>query len=139
MGVVPTRVAQHCDGRRGCQRGCVCGVLAGFGISLTGGLFVARTVGNWTLIYDQGFEAIVENNETGLPIRVRAAQLRADGRVCLRRARGVQYFAFFAYTQNGDNVTSFCDRTSTGWYHDSPIAPGAVPQRWGCYQVGDGD
>jgi cathepsin C len=47
--------------------------------------------GTWTLIYDQGFEAIVGGNK---------------------------YFAFFNYTQTDNQVVSHCDRTFTGWFHE---------------------
>ncbi|KAG8227420.1 hypothetical protein J437_LFUL000429 [Ladona fulva] len=47
--------------------------------------------GTWTLIYDQGFEVIVN---------------------------GRSYFTFFSYEVNGDTVITHCDRTSVGWSHD---------------------
>ncbi|XP_054160423.1 dipeptidyl peptidase 1-like [Oppia nitens] len=47
--------------------------------------------GTWTLIYNQGFEVIVNNRK---------------------------YFAFSDYKQEGSRVTSICDRTKPGWSHD---------------------
>ncbi|XP_046390646.1 dipeptidyl peptidase 1-like [Ischnura elegans] len=48
-------------------------------------------VGTWTLIYDEGFEVIVN---------------------------GRKYFAFFAYEESGGNTVSHCEKTSVGWSHD---------------------
>lgn len=66
------------------------------------------------MIYDQGFE-----------IRLRPQQGRPETR----------YFAFFDYATNGSKVISYCFRTSNGWFHDAPTAPGVLPVHWGCYKA----
>jgi cathepsin C len=66
-------------------------------------------IGNWTLVYDQGFEINLFGGSSP-----------------------VELYAFFDYTQEGSTVTSFCNRTSPGWFHDPPASPGAIPLHWGC-------
>ncbi|CAG2110494.1 unnamed protein product, partial [Medioppia subpectinata] len=50
-----------------------------------------NTIGTWTLIYNQGFEVIVNDRK---------------------------YFAFSDYKVEGDKVTSICGKTKPGWSHD---------------------
>jgi cathepsin C len=61
-------------------------------------------LGRWTLIYDQGFELNFGGNK---------------------------YFAYFNYTKSGSQITSNCDRTFTGWYHDSKVNS----NNWGCFRA----
>lgn len=63
-----------------------------------------KNVGHWTLIYDQGMELVFE---------------------------GRKFFAFFRYTKNGDEVTSHCDQTFTGWYHTAVTKS----DNWGCFKA----
>lgn len=68
-----------------------------------------KKIGHWTLIYDQGFEA--------------QFQLPGD-----KKAR--KFFAFFNYTEDDSGVvTSHCDQTFVGWFHDT----GVRPSNWGCF------
>jgi cathepsin C len=63
-----------------------------------------QTPGNWTMIYDEGFEVKVD---------------------------GLSFFAFSNFDLKYDNDvkinTSHCDKTQLGWYHN------ADRTQWGCY------
>eukprot|EP00761_Pharyngomonas_kirbyi_P013677 gb/GECH01013706.1/.p1 GENE.gb/GECH01013706.1/~~gb/GECH01013706.1/.p1 ORF type:complete len:500 (+),score=98.39 gb/GECH01013706.1/:1-1500(+) len=59
--------------------------------------------GLWTMIYDEGFEVFMN---------------------------GQSYFAFFKYEVNGSNSTSYCQKTSYGYFHEGGIYN---PSNWGCF------
>lgn len=52
---------------------------------------IVGNVGTWTVIYNQGFEVIINYRK---------------------------YFAFSLYKQKGSEVTSYCNATLPGWSHD---------------------
>jgi cathepsin C len=63
--------------------------------------------GFWTLIYDQGIEITLGNKKM---------------------------FWFFNYTQQGEQVTSYCGQSLArqAWFHDVPVV-GQPPSNWGCF------
>eukprot|EP01098_Paradermamoeba_levis_P013230 TRINITY_DN598_c0_g2_i1.p1 TRINITY_DN598_c0_g2~~TRINITY_DN598_c0_g2_i1.p1 ORF type:complete len:536 (+),score=164.71 TRINITY_DN598_c0_g2_i1:101-1708(+) len=61
-------------------------------------------VGTWTLTYDQSFELVFDY---------------------------VRYLAFFNFTQNGKNVTSYCNQTFTGWFNRIELSA----PRFGCLRA----
>jgi cathepsin C len=65
-------------------------------------------VGTWTMVYDQGVEVVINERK---------------------------FFHFFDFIQEGDNVTTFCNRNlkSFAWYHDAKATPGSSPKNWGCF------
>ena len=72
-------------------------------------------VGNWTMVYDQGFEVTLPDSQDTSTLRT--------------------FFHFMKYTQSGQNVTTDCGASlrGYGWVHDVSSPAGAAPQRWQCY------
>jgi len=63
-----------------------------------------QKIGTWTLTYDQSFEIVFDY---------------------------FRYFAFFNFTQNGQNVTSYCNQTFTGWFNRIELSA----PRFGCLRA----
>lgn len=62
--------------------------------------------GTFTLIYDQALEITIERKKM---------------------------VAYFDYIRHGIYVTSYCNRTLTGWFHETDHKEGEFPTKWGCF------